>query len=108
MALKDPSVNITAIQALHCNGIDPIRLALKGVDGGARAGVPDAHRLILGPRDDAHAVRRKRDGIDPILVALEGLDDGTRAGVPDAHRPIVRPRDDASAVRRKRDGVDWR
>src|ERR1700722_18756741 len=105
MALKDPSIN-TAIQALHSNGIDTIRVALKGLDGGTRAGVPDAHRPIFGPRDDARAVRRKRDGIDPIRVALEGVDGGTRAGVPDAHPLIPGPRDDARAVRRKHDGVD--
>ena len=64
MAFKDPPV--TTIQALHCNRPDLIYVALEGVDGGTRAGVPDADRAIVGLRYDECAVQRKGDGVDSI------------------------------------------
>jgi hypothetical protein len=72
-------------------------VALDGLDSDPSAGIPDADRALVGPRDNVCVVWQKRDHQEPREVAMEGLDK-TSAGIIDADRRIVRSRDDARAI----------
>ena len=68
------------------------------VDAGAGLEVPHRHGLVIGPGDDAAAIRAHRHRTHPILVSGELVDAGAGFEVPHRHGLVVGPGDDVAAV----------
>src|SRR5262245_40753723 len=58
--------------------------------------VPDPHRIVLGPADNAAAVLIERHTCDPSLVSTEAEKLATAVHVPDPHCLVFRPTDDSA------------
>jgi hypothetical protein len=63
--------------------------------------IPHACRLVIAPRDNPLAIRRKADRKYRSLVAVEGLSMGAAPGIPKPHRAIFTAGDDALSIGRK-------
>ena len=61
----------------------------EAVQLGAGGGVPDPHRPVPRPADDAPALGVEGHALDPALVPAEAMQLGAGGGVPDPHRPVT-------------------